>query len=232
MWREQLLVQTTQSELGEASQQTPILSAVKERDATPQTAAQKTPVIDQYGLDHERNWAFCGIASLLSVLEGEGLSVEDTSRQGLEAIARQIYTPGAGTSGSAMAQFMTDKGLDATFTTNGSVTDLVSSLDAGAAVPMGVVSLEGDVQSIPDGKSTRYAGLEEGQSHQKQFGSSGHWVTVVGYEGDAKNPSAYIVNDPDTGAQLKMSPQQLETSAAASEGTGIWMVDRAKQAES
>ena len=33
------------------------------------------------------------------------------------------------------------------FTTNGSVGDLVSSLAAGAAVPMGVV-LSGDVQSL------------------------------------------------------------------------------------
>ena len=207
---------------------TPTLNAIAQHVTPEQTAAQQTPVIDQHGLNHERNWAFCGIASLVSVLQGEGVEIDGSSREGLNALADQIYTPGAGTSGSAMAALMRDKGLDAQFTTNGSVGDLVSSLDAGAAVPMGVVSLSGDVQSLPNGPSTRYADLEEGQSHQKQFGPSGHWVTVVGFEGDVDNPSAYIVNDSDTGAQLKLSPEQLEQSAAAQEGAGIWMVDRKK----
>ena len=79
---------------------TPTLNAIAQHVTPEQTAAQQTPVIDQHGLNHERNWAFCGIASLVSVLQGEGVEIDGSSREGLNALADQIYTPGAGTSGS------------------------------------------------------------------------------------------------------------------------------------
>ena len=82
------------------------------------------------------------------------------------------------------------------------------------------------MSEIPGGKSNEYPGLQTGEGHARTFSSSGHWVTVVGYEGDAKNPTTFIVNDPDTGAQLKLSAEQLQRSAAANNGEGIWMVER------
>ena len=52
--------------------------------------------------------------------------------------------------------------------------------------------------------------------------ASGHWVTVVGFEGDPKNPTHFLVNDPDTGAQLRLTRAELERHSAAHEG--IWMI--------
>jgi hypothetical protein len=86
---------------------------------------------------------------------------------------------------------------------------------------MGVVSLSGIVDELPK-TSARYPYLRKGDHHSHRFGGSGHWVTVVSFEGDPKNPRFFFVNDPDTGACLKMTRQELETSAAAHEG--IWMI--------
>lgn len=195
-----------------------------EKKAAPKggQGALNTPLVDQYTLPHERNWAFCGIATLVGVLRGEGKKVSTGTRADLEALSDGIYVTGSGTSGSGMAERMRGYGLKgASFTMGGTVAGLVKQLAAGKAVPMGVDSIGGKVVDLPNG-STRYPELKKGDSHEHTFGSSGHWVTVVGFEGPADKPTAFLVNDPDTGARLRMSRAELERHSAASDG--IWMV--------
>ena len=71
--------------------------------------------------------------------------------------------------------------------------------------------------------SARYPNLKVGDHHSHRFGASGHWVAVTGLEGDPQKPSYYYVNDPDTGARLKMTPAELKSSADAQ--SGIWMIN-------
>jgi peptidoglycan hydrolase-like protein with peptidoglycan-binding domain len=181
-----------------------------------------TPLIDQHRMDHERAGAFCGIATLMMTLQGNGKNVNPQSRNELDQFSQGIYIPGNGSSGSAMASRMREYGLkDTQFTTGGTVSSLVSVLAKGKPVPMGVVSLSGKVVEMKK-PSARYPDLKVGDTHYHRFGDSGHWVTVVSFEGDPKRPSYFYVNDPDTSAKLKMTRNELEESAAA--GEGIWMI--------
>ncbi len=180
------------------------------------------PLIDQHRMDHERAGAFCGIATLMMTLQANGKSANPRSREELDQFSRGIYSPGQGSSGTAMAARMQQKGLSgAAFTTGGNVSTLNAQLAEGKTVPMGVVSLSGIVAELPR-PSARYPGLRVGDHHSHRFGNSGHWVAVVGMEGDPRKPSWYYVNDPDTGARLKMSPTELKTSADAQ--SGVWMI--------
>ncbi len=184
--------------------------------------AAGAPVIDQHALPHARAGAFCGVATMAMALRAEGKAAETGSRAGLDGLARGMYIPGAGTSGAGMAQNMRDRGLaNAAYTTAGTTNALDASLAAGKTVPLGVVRMSGKVVDLPK-PSTRYPHLREGQNHDHTFGPSGHWVLVTGLEGDPRKPSAYLVNDPDTGAVLRLSPAELRRNAAAHEG--MWMV--------
>ena len=184
----------------------------------------KSPIIDQHRMNHEYKGAFCGIATLLITIEGMGKDhgIDINNRAQLERFSEGIYTPGAGSSGVQMAARMREFGMkNASFTTGGSISTIMSSLVAGKPVPVGVVSMGGEVVDNPKA-SARYGKLDKGDRHFKQFGASGHWVTVVGFEGDAKNPTHFLVNDPDTGAQLRLTKAELERHSAAHEG--IWMI--------
>jgi peptidoglycan hydrolase-like protein with peptidoglycan-binding domain/LysM repeat protein len=182
--------------------------------------AGTTPRIDQHRLPHARNWAFCGVASTMMVLRSQG-QASPATRANLEAIAGQMYIPGQGTSGAAMARYLSDRGIPSRYTTTGTSADIVAGLKEGRPVPLGVIDFGGQVQKL-DGASARYPGLREGQSYNHQFGASGHWVTVTGFEGPPKNPTHFIANDPDTGATVRLSRAQLERHAG---GAGnMWMV--------
>jgi hypothetical protein len=191
--------------------------------STPSTGANgNVPMIDQHRLPASRNWAYCGIATVGMALAeaGKPINLQDPST--LNAVAGRIYIEGSGTSGSAMASLMREKGIrDASFTQGGSVPQIVARLQAGSTVPMGVTSLSGVVVSLPQ-PSARYPSLKVGDRHQRTYGASGHWVLVVGFEGDPKKPTSFLINDPDSGAKLRMSRSELETASLASQG--IWMV--------
>ena len=58
--------------------------------------------------------------------------------------------------------------------------------------------------------------------HYRKFGGSGHWLLVVGYEGEKQNPTSFLVNDPDVGGKLRVSRKGLESMAVA-DGQ-MWMV--------
>lgn len=187
-----------------------------------QGQAKHTPTIDQHRLPHERSWAFCGIATMIGVLRASGKEVDASSAASLNQLSRDIYIPGSGTSGAGMASRMREFGLkDARFTQSGRTSDVVALLDKGKPVPLGVDSIGGEVVSLPR-SSARYPGLKQGDDHYHRFGASGHWVTVVGYEGTPDKPTHYLVNDPDTGARLRMSASEFARHSAAQ--NGLWMV--------
>jgi predicted chitinase len=189
-----------------------------------ESASDNTPILDQHRMNHERAWAFCGIATLLMTLEGNGKDpgVSTGSRTELANFASGIYVPGSGSSGAAMARRMQDDGLeDASFSTGGRVGEITAMLAEGKPVPVGFVSMGGQVDALPQA-SARYPGLRAGGRHEHTFGPSGHWATVVDFEGPADAPTHFLVNDPDTGARLRMSRAELERHTAAHEG--IWRI--------
>ena len=97
------------------------------------------------------------------------------------------------------------------------------SLAEGKAIPVGFVSMGGEVTKLPEG-SKRYGHLREGSRHEKVFrGDAGHWATLVGFEGPQENPTHLLVNDPDTGAQIRMTRAEFEKHTKAN--TGIWNVN-------
>jgi peptidoglycan hydrolase-like protein with peptidoglycan-binding domain len=190
--------------------------------AGPGGGSSRTPIVDQHALPHPRGGVFCGVATMAMALQGAGKSADLSNRSSVQALSEGMYIPGAGTSGAGMASNMRKRGLaNATYTTGGSMGGLVASLAKGKTVPMGFDRMSGVVVDLPR-PSTRYPGLREGARHDHTFGPSGHWALVVGFEGDAKNPSAFLIHDPDTGAKLRSSRAELERNAAAK--NGLWMV--------
>ena len=186
--------------------------------STPQNAA---PIIDQHRMNHEWNDGFCGLATVITTLEANGKgewNIHD--RNTMDQLQRQMYTRGAGSSGALMASYMRKMGEEnASFTTGGSVSLIMSTLSRGEPVPVGFASISGQVMKTPQ-PSKRYGNL--GARHSRTYGISGHWATVVGFEGPASNPSHFLVNDPDTGAQLKLTRSELERHTDAR--NGIWMI--------
>ena len=187
-----------------------------------QANSGEVPVVDQHELDHWNNGAFCGIATMVMMMRANQIN-QGTSNADLNQLANQVYHPGQGTSGAQMAAVLRDRGLkDSQYTTTGTFQKLVQSLDKGQTVPFGVVRCEGTITRLEGGSSERYRGARVGDQHYRQFGASGHWVLVVRYEGKAKAPSAFIVNDPDLGGEMRCTPDQLDRMGAKS--GNYWMV--------
>lgn len=181
-----------------------------------------TPIVDQHELDHARNWAFCGVATLVMMLRANGIE-QGTSHGDLNQLAGRVYHTGSGTSGADMAGVLRERGLkDSTYTTTGTTSRLVASLDKGQPVPFGVMSVHGTVTRLEGGQSERYRHRKVGDTHQRQFPGSGHWVIVTRYEGKAEQPTAYFVNDPDLGGELRCTPAQLDQMGMGS--GSYWMV--------
>jgi hypothetical protein len=185
--------------------------------------------MDQHRFDHERNWGFCGVATMAMAMEHHGIDAPTGSRAELNQLARGMYIPGKGTAGAGMATNMRRAGIDgAQFTTNGATSGIVEQLQAGGVVPMGITNIDGVVEQLPQA-SRNYPGLKVGDRQTRNF-EDGHWVLVTGFEGKPEAPTAFLVNDPDTGARLRLTPSQLEKSAAANQsGGGIWMVGYGEQ---
>ena len=188
----------------------------------PSRTADSAPIIDQHTMNHPRNWALCGLATLATTLRANGKSpnVDFDNTASINRFKKGIYHHGKGTSGTGMARRMRAAGLeDARFSTGGSVDSLMPSLADGKAMPVGFVSMGGEVSKLPNG-SKRYQGLKEGDRHQKKFGEAGHWATVVGFDGPQEDPTHFLVNDSDTGAQIRMTTAEFEQHTKARDG--IW----------
>ncbi|MDG1480287.1 MAG: hypothetical protein P8R54_11890 [Myxococcota bacterium] len=196
--------------------------ALAQKAASERKGGRDAPLIDQHELNHWNNGAFCGIATMVMMLQANNLN-QGTSRAELNAMADRVYHPGKGTSGAQMAGVLRERGLkDSTYTTSGTQQKLIQALERGQTVPFGVVRCEGTITRLEGGSSARYTGARVGGRHEHQFGDSGHWVLVTRYEGTPEAPTAYLVNDPDLGGELRCTPAQLD---AMGDGSGsYWMV--------
>ena len=214
---------------GQESQKAPPKSsepAPTTSKARPTTKPQgrDAPMMDQHEFDHWRADVFCGLATTAMMLQANGLE-GGTSRAELDAYAKEMYIPGNGTAGSEMARYLRGAGLeDSQFVTNGSRSRLVKSLQTGQPVPLGVMMSQGEVTRLKGGSSERYPHLRVGDRHHKRFRGGGHWVLVTRFEGKPDKPTAFYVNDPDVGGQLKVTPAEL-TKMAVAEGN-YWMVEQ------
>ena len=185
--------------------------------------AMNTPLIDQHALPHWNAGNFCGLATLGMVFEYHGNKVDMSSAAAIDSFKRGIYIPGDGSSGAGMAARMREKGLKgAQFGTGGKASALNKMLAEGKPVPVGVMELEGVIEHIPNTSERYGARLKKGDRHYKTFPGSGHWVAAVGIEGSPEAPTHYYINDPDTGARLKLTVEQF--SRAARDWEGIWMI--------
>ena len=196
-----------------------------ERVPTTKPQGLKSPMLDQHEFGHWNDGSFCGLATMVMMMQANGLE-GGTSISELDQYASKIYNKDAGgTSGTAMAQYLAGEGLaDSSFTTQGTTTRLIRSLQAGQPVPFGVLHIKGEVTRLKGGSSQRYPNLKVGERHEHRFGESGHWVLVTRFEGKADNPTAYYLNDPDMGGELKCTPAELE---AIGEGDGkYWMIEQ------
>jgi hypothetical protein len=193
-----------------------------EKAAKEQRGGRDAPMIDQHEFNHAKSDVFCGIATMIMMLHSNGIS-QGSSKKDLSRLARQVYYPGKGTSGAQMASVLRDRGLkDSTYTTTGTHSRLIESLDKGQTVPFGVMHSEGTITKLEGGSSARYKGARVGDAHYKRFRGSGHWLLVTRYEGKAEAPTAFMVNDPDLGGELRCTPSQLD---AMGQGSGAyWMV--------
>ena len=182
------------------------------------------PIIDQHELDHGNNGAFCGLATMIMMLRGNGIE-QGSDHASLNQLADRVYHPGQGTSGAQMAQVLREKGLeDSSYTTTGGMSGVTSSLDKGQTVPFGVVHAEGTVTKLEGGSSERYPSTKVGDEHYHKFGGSGHWLLITRYEGKPEAPSVFYVNDPDLGGELRCTRAQIEAMGA---GNGnFWMVQQ------
>ena len=181
-------------------------------------------MLDQHQFNHWNSGAFCGLATMAMMLQANGKEA-GTSTQDLNRYAAAMYTPGKGTSGSLMANYLRDQGLEgSSFTTTGTTTRLVQSLQQGQTVPFGVVLTDGQVTKLEGGQSQRYPDRRVGDPHYHKFGASGHWVLVTRFEGKPEKPTAFIVNDPDLGGELRCTPEQLESMGVAN--GNYWMVEQ------
>jgi len=182
--------------------------------------------MDQHEFDHHKGDVFCGLATMAMMLQANGKDA-GTSRSELDEYAKAMYIEGKGTAGASMAEYLRSQGLEnSNFRLNGSRTKLVESLQTGQPVPLGVTSSRGEVTRLKGGSSERYPHLRVGDRHDKSFSGGGHWVLVTRFEGKADKPTAFYVNDPDVGGQLKVTPAEL---SKMSEGEGhYWMVEQRK----
>jgi peptidoglycan hydrolase-like protein with peptidoglycan-binding domain len=186
--------------------------------------APKAPVVYQHGMNSGNAGGYCGIATVLQTLQASGKDpgIDVNNQRQLDRFASQMYITGKGSSGKAMAGVLRDEGeKDANMTYSGTIRDIVASLDKGKTPPVGFVSMGGSVTKATQ-QRTRHGSLKEGDRHFHQFGGTGHWASVVAYEGDPGRPTHFLVNDPDTGAQLRLTRSELERHTKAREG--IWMI--------
>ena len=178
--------------------------------------AKNSQTVDQHRLPSSRNWAYCGVATSLMMLQANGKSNSKNVAQDMNTLAGEMYSTGNGTDVDAMAASLRRRGLDkSTSTRNGTFAQLIASLDKGQPVPFGITHSTGTITSLNSKGSARYPQARKGDRHYKKFGNSGHWVLIVGYQGSKEKPSHFVYNDPDLGGQITAT-----TAEISSMGTG------------
>ena len=199
-----------------------VANKAAEKAAKERRGGLDAPMLDQHEFNHWNNGAFCGLATMIMMMRANNIS-QGSGTSDLNALASQVYHPNQGTSGAQMASVLRSRGLeDSSYTTTGTHSQLVASLDKGQTVPFGVMHCEGSITKLEGGSSQRYPSARVGDQHYKKFGRSGHWLLVTRYEGKAEAPTAFIVNDPDLGGELRCTPSQLDAMGLGS--GAYWMV--------
>jgi hypothetical protein len=174
-----------------------------------------TPMVEQRRMKSPNRAGFCGVASTLMVIaraRAGVMPIDITNAAQVQNYARQMYIEGVGSDGELMAEAMRNAGVPAELVSHASIRDIVLTLQAGQSVPLGVREIHGTVTK--DTTSVKYGQLKANSNHSKKFGPEGHWVVVTGFEGSPQNPTFFTVNDPDTGATLRLSRAQLDASAS------------------
>ena len=171
--------------------------------------AKNSEVVEQHKLPSSRNWAYCGIATTMMMLKANG---KNGNVGEMNQLVSEMYHSGDGTDVDGMASALRKRGLNkAQSTRSGTFTQLISTLKAGQPVPFGITHSTGTIVKMNSNKSKHYAHYRPGDRHYRKFGSSGHWVLVVGFEGSAEKPTHFIINDPDLGGQLRATKSELES---------------------
>lgn len=174
--------------------------------------AANSETVDQHKLSASRGWAYCGIATSLMMLYANGKGDKNNVSAERDQLVSEMYNSGVGTDVDQMATSMRKRGLkNSTSTRNGTMTQLLDSLDGGQPVPFGITHMKGTIVKINSAGSKNHPYKRVGDRHERGYGSSGHWVLVVGYEGNRDNPSHFLINDPDLGGQVKATRSELET---------------------
>ena len=139
-----------------------VANKAAEQAAKERQGGLDAPMLDQHEFNHWNSGAFCGLATMIMMLKANGIE-QGSGNADLNALASQVYIPNRGTSGSAMASVLRDKGLkDSNYVTNGNRSKLIASLDKGQPVPFGVVLCSGTITKLAGGSSQRYSGARVG----------------------------------------------------------------------
>jgi hypothetical protein len=193
----------------------PTTMAILRQEVEKKKAAKRaTPMIDQHSMNSVYSYGYCGVAStLMTIARARGgiIPIAIGNNEQLEDYADQMYILGVGSDAGLMAAAMRRAGVPAEEVAGASVADIVQTLQAGQSVPLGVDRLKGTITK--DVYSTRYKQLKADKFHIGTYPDSGHWVVVTGFEGPPNNPTFFTVNDPDSGAVLRLSRDELDYSA-------------------
>ena len=169
--------------------------------------AMNSETVEQYKMPTGKTGAHCGIATTLMLLQANGQGDMGDANQ----LVSEMYISGAGTDVDLMARSLRKRGLEtAQATRTGTFGQLMDTLSTGQPVPFGIAFSTGEVVKMNKTFSSYYAHYQPGDRHYRKFGSAGHWVLVVGFEGNVDNPTHFIFNDPDVGGQLRATRAELE----------------------
>jgi hypothetical protein len=180
------------------------------------------PIVNQYGYSPEdKNGQLCMPSSLL-VMYGAShngnLPIDVNDKNKVMDFAYKTVFIGNQSDGSLVGN-MSRYDVNANFKPNANLTDITAALDQGHVVPVGV-------QGFP----STLALTQTSNGHPERVGGAGtiiegrgagysHWVTVVGYTGSKNNPTGFIINDSDTGAQLYMKSQDFSKASIRNNDT-------------
>jgi hypothetical protein len=180
-----------------------------------------------------RGGSLCGVATLRMYLMY--FNTGDISEAEQSEIIDRVYITGKGMAGGNAPAVIREKlgaywQIGASYTTTGSVADVVRCLDRRYPVPVGVLAVDGTIELV--GQSSWKYQISAGDPHPRgpghPYGNAGHWLLAVGYEkriesSGAEQVTAILVNDPDTGARVRVPVPDAFAATAGSDGD-VWMI--------
>ena len=186
-------------------------AAAKEKSGGATTNAENAETVDQHRLSSSRGWAYCGVATSMMMLYANGKGDKNNISRERDELISEMYIYDQGTDVDLMARAMRKRGLTgSTSTRNGTFSQLMSTLDSGQVVPFGIAHMRGTITKLNSNGSKQYPYKRVGDRHERQYGPSGHWVLVVGYEGTKEAPTHFILKDPDLGGEVRSTKAELE----------------------